>query len=119
MHLKGWLLLLIAIILELSGTISMKYSAGFSKWIPSILMFVFYAASFTSLNFAIKTIDVSIAYAVWSGLGTVMITIIGIMYFDEHVTLYKVLAIVIIVSGVVMLNLAGAKGQDVQSSYGN
>ncbi|EGL17303.1 MULTISPECIES: SMR family transporter [unclassified Paenibacillus] len=57
MHLKGWLLLLLAIILELSGTISMKYSAGFSKWNPSILIFVFYAASFTSLNYAIKTID--------------------------------------------------------------
>ncbi|CAM4325981.1 DMT family transporter [Paenibacillus tarimensis] len=105
---KGWLLLLAAIVLELSGTVALKYSDGFSRLLPSILMFVLYLLSFSALNLAVKTIDVSIAYAVWSGLGTLLISIVGFMWFQEHVTPFKILSIAIIIVGVICLNLANS-----------
>jgi small multidrug resistance pump len=103
----SWLLLAFAILLEVSGTTSMKLSQGFTRALPSALMFVFYALSFTSLNFALKTIDVSVAYAIWSGVGTTLITLIGIWWFKEPVTLLKLVSIALIIVGVVGLNLGG------------
>jgi len=78
-----WLYLVIAIVLEVIGTTSMKFSEGFTKIIPSILMFVFYLASLAALTLALKKIDVSVAYAVWAGLGTALIATIGIVYFID------------------------------------
>ena len=65
----------------------MKMSEGFSKLIASVLIFVFYAASFVPLTFALKKIDVSIAYAVWSGFGTALITMIGIFISEKRLPL--------------------------------
>ena len=65
-----WLYLILAILLEVSGTTCMKLSEGFTKLVPSVLIFVFYTASFGMLTLALKRIDVSVAYAVWSGMGT-------------------------------------------------
>jgi len=104
-----WLFLVGAIALEVAGTTSMKLSAGFTKLVPSLLIFVFYTASFIALTFALKKIDVSVAYAIWSGVGTALIVIIGIMYFREAVTALKLVAIFLIIVGVVALNLDGAR----------
>lgn len=103
-----WLVLAGAIVLEISGTVSMKLSDGFTKLVPSILIFVFYAVSFVLLTIALKKIDISIAYAVWSGLGTALIAIIGFIYFKEPFSLLKVLSIFLIIAGVVGLNLGGS-----------
>ena len=97
-----------AIILEVSGTISMKLSDGFTKHIPSILIFVFYAASFITLTFAIKKIEISVAYAVWSGAGTALIALIGILYFKETVTTLKFLSICLIIIGVIGLKIGNS-----------
>jgi len=104
-----WLYLAIAIVLEVIGTTSMKLSEGFTKTIPSIMMFVFYLASLAVLTLALKKIDVSIAYAVWAGLGTALIATIGIVYFHESATLLKIISILLIIAGVVGLHLSGAK----------
>lgn len=104
-----WLALAGAIALEVSGTVSMKLSEGFTKLIPSVLIFVFYAASFAVLTLALKKIDVGVAYAVWAGVGTAMIAIIGVMYFKEPFSALKAFSIVLIIAGVVGLNLSGAK----------
>lgn len=103
----SWVLLTLAILLEVSGTTSMKLSQGFTRTLPSVLLFVFYALSFTSLNFALKTIDVSVAYAIWSGVGTTLITVIGIWWFKEPITVLKIVSIALIIVGVVGLNLGG------------
>ena len=87
----------------------MKLSAGFTRLVPSLLLFAFYAMSFTALTFALKGIDVSLAYTIWSGIGTVLITIIGILYFQEPLTSLKIFSIGLIVAGVVGLNLSGVK----------
>ncbi len=106
---QHWLFLAGAIVLEVAGTTSMKLSEGFTKLIPSVLLFVFYAASFVALTFALKRIEVSVAYAVWSGVGTALIAAIGILYFREAATVLKFISILLIILGVVGLNLGGAK----------
>ena len=103
---SAWLLLFFAIAMEVSGTICMKLSQGFSQLWPSILVFVFYAFSFTASTFALKTIDVSVAYAVWMALGTAIIAVIGMVWFHEPLSPLKVIAILTIITGVVLLNLS-------------
>ena len=106
---QSWLYLTGAILLEVAGTSCMKISEGFSKLIPSVLIFVFYGLSFVGLTIALKKIDVSIAYAVWAGIGTALIAFIGMFYFKEPLTLVKVLSILLIITGVIGLNLGGVK----------
>ena len=79
---------------------------GFSKILPSILIFVFYAVSFFLFTLALKGMDVSIAYAVWAGLGTALITIIGILWFREPVNSVKMISLFIVVVGLIGLNLS-------------
>lgn len=85
----------------------MKLSNGFSKLIPSILIFVFYAASFSVFTLALKKIDVSIGYAIWAGLGTAIITVIGIFWFKEPVNALKMISLIVVIAGVIGLNLSG------------
>ncbi len=106
---QHWLILTGAIVLELAGTTSMKLSEGFTKAVPSVLIFVFYAASFVALTLALKKIEISVAYAVWSGVGTALIAAIGILYFREAATPLKLISLLFIIIGVVGLNLSGAK----------
>jgi small multidrug resistance pump len=102
-----WLYLALAIVLEISGTTCMKLSVGFTKIVPSILIFVFYTLSFVMLTMALKKIDVSIAYAVWSGVGTALIAAIGVFWFKEPATTLKLISLGMIILGVVGLNLGG------------
>ena len=96
-----------AITLEVAGTVSMKLSQGFSRTLPSILLFVFYVASFALMTVAVKKIDVSVSYAIWSGVGTTAIALIGVFWFRESLTSLQVASIVLIVAGVIGLR-AGA-----------
>lgn len=104
-----WLYLAVAIALEVAGTTSMKLSEGFTRLTPSVLIFLFYAASFVALTFALKKIEVSVAYAVWSGVGTALVTAIGVYYFRESATVFKFLCILFIIIGVVGLSLNEAE----------
>lgn len=107
-EMQHWLYLAAAIILEVAGTTSMKLSEGFTRAIPSVLLFIFYGASFAALTLALRRIDVSIAYAVWSGVGTALITAIGVLFFREPATVLKLICIGLIVLGVVGLNLSAS-----------
>ena len=102
-----YLLLLGAILAEVLGTTALKLSEGFSRPIPSVLMFVFYGLSFTVFSFALKRIDVSVGYAIWSAVGTAAITVIGVFYFREPMTALKFISIVLIIVGVIGLNSGG------------
>ncbi|MED3624444.1 multidrug efflux SMR transporter [Neobacillus thermocopriae] len=101
----GWLYLILGILAELIGTTSMKLSEGFTKLTPSISIFIFYGLSLTLVTLSLKTIDISIAYAIWSGVGTASIAVIGILFFREDLSLLKILSISFIIIGVVGLNL--------------
>lgn len=106
---KYWLFLAVAILLEVAGTTSMKLSGGFSRIIPSVFLFAFYAASIVALTLALKKIEIGVAYAIWSGVGTALIATIGVLYFGESYSTFKVINILLIIIGVVGLNLSGAK----------
>lgn len=98
--------LTLAILLEVAGTTSMKLAEGFTKPFPSVMIFVFYLLSFICLTLSLKRLEISVAYAIWAGLGTSLIAIIGIFYFQEPVTVIKMGGLLLIVVGVVGLNLA-------------
>lgn len=103
----SWLLLIGAILLEVTGTTCMKLSQGLTRLVPVFLMFIFYLLSIALLSIVLKKIEVGIAYAVWSGVGTALIATIGIVFFREQVTLMKMGGILLIITGSVMLNLTG------------
>ncbi len=102
-----WVLLVSAIALEVCGTTAMKLSDGFARLAPSIAIFVFYTLSFVALTYSIKHIDLAVAYAIWSGLGTALVTCVGLVYFGEPLTAAKVASIAVIIGGVAGLHLSG------------
>ena len=102
-----WVYLVFAILSEVAGTVCMKLSAGFTKTIPSVLMWVFYAVCFAFLALTLKKIDVGVAYAIWSGVGTALIATVGIIYFREPLTMMRAIGLITIIAGVVILNLTG------------
>lgn len=104
-----WLSLAGAIAFEIAGTVSMKLSHGFARPLPSVLLFVFYALSFVLMTIAVKRIDMSVSYAIWSGVGTATIAVIGVVWFRESLTWIQVASIVAIIAGVIGLR-AGAAG---------
>lgn len=104
---SAWLFLAGAIVLEVAGTISMKLSGGFSKLLPSLALFFFYGGAFTLLNFALKKIELSIAYAIWSGAGTAIVAAIGFIFFKDSFTPGKIISMALIIAGVVGLELSG------------
>lgn len=106
----SWAYLLTAISLEVCGTTCLKLSQGMSRLVPTVLVFVFYAGSFWCLAMALKRIDIGVAYAIWAGLGTAAIAVIGWAFFQETLTVFKVLCIGLIIAGVVGLKLQTKAG---------
>ena len=101
----NWFILSLGIILEVLGTICMKYAEGFTRLVPSILVFVFYGLSLAALVLVLKKMEVSLAYAVWASAGTALIAVIGILWFHESVSVAKTASIVLIILGILGLNL--------------
>jgi len=100
-----WFYLVLAIITEVAGTTFLKLSDGMTKVVPIILTFALYGISFVFLGLCLKKIDVGVSYAIWSGLGTALITVVGFIYFKEPMSALKVASIALIIIGVVGLNL--------------
>lgn len=111
-----WLLLIVAIAAEVAGTTFMKLSKGFTKLTPSILLAVFYLLSLSMLNLALKGISVSVAYAIWSGLGTAFVVGVGWALFGEKLTALKLVCILLIIAGVAGLNLVEGSHGKAESS---
>lgn len=103
-YMKNWLFLGIAIACEVIATSNLKLSEGFTKWLPSTLVVVGYAAAFYFLSLTLKTVPVGVAYAVWSGLGIVAISIVAWFAFGQKPDLWGVVGIGLIIAGVVVLN---------------
>ena len=101
-----WLLLSGAIAFEVAGTISLKLSNGFTKPLFIAATVIGYAVSFSFLGFALKGLPVSTVYAIWAGVGTALVAIVGIFGMGENVNTLKVVSIALVVIGVVGLHLA-------------
>jgi len=108
---QSWLILITAIVLEVAGTTAMKISDGFTRPLPSVLLVVFYLLSLAALTLALKRIDMSVAYAIWAGVGTVLVAIVGVMWFREPLSLLKVASILLIAAGVAGLHLSNTTGE--------
>jgi len=106
---SGWTYLILAILAEVIGSTGLKASQGFSKLLPSSVVVVGYASAFYFLSLALKTVPLNIAYAVWSGLGTALIALLGVVFLRESINFPMALGIVLIVAGVALLQVFGVR----------
>ena len=102
---KNWIFLCVAIIAEVIATSALKSSEGFSKPIASVIVVLGFIIAFYCLSLTLKTIPVGIAYAIWSGVGIVLVTTIAWIVFDQKLDVWGIIGIVLIMSGVLVLNL--------------
>lgn len=102
---KAIIFLLIAIIFETAGTSALKLSEQFTRPLPSILTIGAYIIAFYSLSLTLKTMPVGVAYAIWAGLGIVLISLIGLIWFKQTLDLPSIIGIILIISGVLVINL--------------
>lgn len=102
---KTYLILLLAIVFETVATSSLKQSEQFTKLLPSVLTVLCYGISFYCLSIVLRSIPVGIAYAIWSGIGIVLISIVGFVFFGQRLDLPAIIGLTLIVAGVVIINL--------------
>lgn len=101
----SWIYLILAITFEVSGTTFMKLSDGFSNIKYAIVMLIFYVLSLSMLTLALKKLQIGVAYAIWSGIGIVLLSFVGVVFFKESISLAKIIFIGLILAGTVGLNL--------------
>lgn len=101
----AYLYLFIAIIAEVVGTSALKASDGFTKWIPNVIIVIGYGLAFYFLSLVLRSIPVGVAYAIWSGLGIVLISLVGYVYFKQPLDLPAIVGMVLIISGVILINI--------------
>jgi small multidrug resistance pump len=101
------LLLALAILTEVGGTVALRMSHGFTRPIPILVVVVGYGLSFWLMALALKDIPMSLTYAIWSGVGTALVALAGVTMFDESMNAFKVLSLALIVLGVAGLSAAG------------
>jgi len=101
----AWLFVVIAGVLETGFAVALKYSDGFSRWVPSLLFLLFAAGSFTLLSTGLRTLPVGPAYAVWTGIGAAGTAVFGMIFLDESTAVLKLVSLGLVVAGVVGLQL--------------
>lgn len=101
----SWIYLLIAGILEMGWAVGLKYTHGFSRLVPSILTLVAMAGNFIFLSLALRHLPISMAYAIWTGIGIVGTVIAGLIFFHESLSSWQVLSVALIVAGIVGLRV--------------
>jgi small multidrug resistance pump len=104
----AWVYLAAAIASEVVGTVFLRFTDGFTKPLPSALVIVTYALSLWLTALALRQLEISLAYAVWAGVGTAAVAVIGMAALGESVNALKLASIVLVIGGVVGLNLSGA-----------
>ena len=100
-----WIYLSIAILAEVIATSALKYSEGFSKLFPSLIVILGYGISFYFLSLTLRYFPIGVVYAIWSGLGIMLISLIGWVFLKQNLNLPTLLGMGLIVAGVVVINL--------------
>jgi small multidrug resistance pump len=100
-----WLYLSVAILSEVVATSALKAADGFSRWFPSLLVVAGYGLSFHFLSLTLRTIPLGIAYAIWSGVGVALVSLVGWAIYHQSLDTGALVGIALIVAGVVVLNL--------------
>lgn len=106
----AWISLLIAGLLEIVWAYFMKQSSGFTRLWPSVATIAFMAVSFGLLSFSMKTLPMGTAYVIWTGIGAVGAFIVGVVVLQESLSWMRILAAVLVVSGLVLFRLAPGGG---------
>jgi small multidrug resistance pump len=101
----NWLYLAIAIASEVVATSALKASHGFTRPYPSLLVVAGYCLAFFFLSLTLQTIPLGIAYAVWSGTGIVLISLMGLVLYGQQLDIAAVVGIALIIAGVIVLNM--------------
>lgn len=101
----AWIFLLLAGFFEICFTVSLKYSQGFTKLIPSIITVIFIVLSFFAVSQSMKTIPIGTAYAVWAGIGAAGTVVTGIIFFGDSAHIVRLLSIMLIIIGIIGLKL--------------
>lgn len=102
----AWLVLILSGVLEAGWALSLKASEGFSRLWPTVSFLVLAALSFLGLAYALRTLPVGTAYAVWTGIGASITAVVGMAVLGETVSVLKLVSLVLIVAGIIGLNLA-------------
>jgi small multidrug resistance pump len=102
---SNYVFLAIAIVAEVIATSALKASQGFSQLMPSILVVVGYGVAFFFLSLTLRTIPVGIAYAIWSGAGIVLVSLIGFALYGQKLDVWAIVGIGLIIAGVMVINL--------------
>jgi len=97
--------LVVAIVFEVLGTSAMQAAQHFSRLGPTLMMVICYAIAFFFLSWSLRYVPVGIAYAIWSGLGIVLISLVGYFFFGQKLDLAAVVGLGLIIAGVLVLNL--------------
>lgn len=100
-----WLYLTIAIVAEVVATSALKAAEGFTRWLPSLLVVAGYCTAFYFLSLTLRAIPLGIAYAVWSGVGIALVSLVGWVVYHQTLDLAALLGIALIVGGVVVLSV--------------
>ncbi|MFG1462621.1 SMR family transporter [Xanthobacter sp. DSM 24535] len=100
-----YVLLLVAITAEVIATSALKAADGFSKPLPSVIVVVGYAVAFYCLSLTLKVLPVGIAYAIWSGVGIVLVAAIGLVVYGQKLDLPAIIGLGLIITGVLVVNL--------------
>ena len=100
-----YLFLFLAIVSEVIGTTALTASNQFSKLVPSLITVVGYGLAFYFFSFSLKAIPVGVAYAIWGGVGIVLVTLIGLFYFKQRLDWPALAGIALIVTGVLVMQL--------------
>lgn len=102
---KSYIFLLSAICFEVIATSILPKTKGFTEWKPTTVFFLLFFCALFSLNKAIKTIPLGIAYAIWSGIGIVLISIAGYLLYKQKLDIPAMIGIAFIIAGVLIINL--------------
>lgn len=102
---KQWLFLSVAIVSEVLATSALKASNGFTQLWPSLLVVVGYAIAFFFLSLTLRTMPVGIAYAIWSGVGILLVTLIAWFVFEQSLDIPAIIGLTLIITGVVVLQV--------------
>ena len=100
-----WLILFVAIVFEVIGTAALKSSEGMTRLIPSIMMVISYGVAIFLLSLVLKTIPMGIGYGIWSGVGIILITIVGWFFYQQQIDLAALIGIGFICVGVVIIQV--------------
>lgn len=102
---KTYLLLLAAIVAEVVATSALKASESFTRPLPSLVVVLGYGIAFTCLSMTLRTLPLGVAYAIWSGVGTALVAVVGWLVYRQQLDLPALLGVALIIAGTLVLNL--------------